>query len=202
MSLSSMSKSERTSQHILEQVAPVFNKKGYCGTSMADITVATGLTKGAIYGNFESKEKLALAAFNYQFKKITRKLNAYVMEQDNPLDKLQAITNYYRSYYAYIIEYGGCPIVNISVDTNHQNAMLFERVKQVMERMIGKIAAIIEMGKEGGQIREEIDSLSYAELIFAQIEGSIFMSVMAKSPKTLNNMLDHVDRMIEREIKS
>ncbi len=48
-------KSDRTKQFILEKVAPVFNKNGYFGTSMSDITEATGLTKGAIYGNFKNK---------------------------------------------------------------------------------------------------------------------------------------------------
>jgi TetR/AcrR family transcriptional repressor of nem operon len=37
--------------------------KGYSGTSMSDITAATGLTKGSIYGNFENKDEVAIAAF-------------------------------------------------------------------------------------------------------------------------------------------
>ncbi|MBL7756118.1 MAG: TetR family transcriptional regulator, partial [Chitinophagaceae bacterium] len=47
-------KAERTRQHIIEKAAPFFNKKGYADTSLSDITAATGLTKGAIYGNFEN----------------------------------------------------------------------------------------------------------------------------------------------------
>ena len=45
-------KSAFTKQYIIETVAPVFIKYGYAGTSLSDITKATGLTKGAIYGNF------------------------------------------------------------------------------------------------------------------------------------------------------
>ena len=54
-----LSKAERTSQHILETAAPVFNRLGYASTSMAEITKATGLTKGAIYGNFENKREIS-----------------------------------------------------------------------------------------------------------------------------------------------
>jgi AcrR family transcriptional regulator len=169
---------------------------------MADITAATGLTKGAIYGNFENKEKLALAAFNYQFKWIVKQLNACVMEHEQALDKLKSITNYYRNYYQHVVDYGGCPIMNISVDTNHQNAMLFERVKQVMGRMIEKIAKIIELGQEQGTIRQELDAPTYAELIFSQIEGSVFVAVMSKKPEVLSRMLDHVDQMIDRDMRT
>lgn len=48
-------KSERTRQFIIEKVAPIFNRKGYAGTSLSDLTEATGLTKGAIYGNFKKQ---------------------------------------------------------------------------------------------------------------------------------------------------
>ena len=35
-------RSERTRQLIIESAAPIFNKKGYAGTSMSDLTTATG----------------------------------------------------------------------------------------------------------------------------------------------------------------
>ena len=58
-------KAERTRNFIIEKTAEIFNRKGYAGTSMSDITEATGLTKGSIYGNFENKEDVALAVFEY-----------------------------------------------------------------------------------------------------------------------------------------
>lgn len=63
-----VTKAELTSQYILEIVAPIFNKNGYTATSMTDITKATGLTKGAIYGNFINKEDLAIASFKFTVK--------------------------------------------------------------------------------------------------------------------------------------
>ena len=50
-----ISKSEKTTKYIIETVAPIFNQKGYAVASMSDLTAATGLTKGAIYGNFKNK---------------------------------------------------------------------------------------------------------------------------------------------------
>jgi len=65
-----MSKAERTKQFIIERTAPIFNSKGYAGTSMNDIMNATGLTKGSIYGNFENKDEVALAAFDQNYNTI------------------------------------------------------------------------------------------------------------------------------------
>ena len=47
-----LTKAEQTTQFIIEKVAPLFNQKGYAATSMSDITRVTGLTKGAIYGDY------------------------------------------------------------------------------------------------------------------------------------------------------
>ena len=47
-----------TKQKILIESANLFNTQGYKATSISDITKATGLTKGAIYRHFESKQDL------------------------------------------------------------------------------------------------------------------------------------------------
>ena len=39
-----MNKAEKTRQFIVEKTAPIFNMKGDAGTSLSDMTEATGLT--------------------------------------------------------------------------------------------------------------------------------------------------------------
>src|SRR5258705_11992763 len=58
-------KGERTRDRILAPVAPVFNQRGYAGTSLQDVMNASGLKKGGVYRHFESKDELALAAFEH-----------------------------------------------------------------------------------------------------------------------------------------
>jgi AcrR family transcriptional regulator len=70
-----MSKSEQTKAFIIEKTAPIFNKKGYAGTSLSDMTEATNLTKGSIYGNFANKDEVALAAFDYNLGRVNGILN-------------------------------------------------------------------------------------------------------------------------------
>jgi len=61
-------KGERTKAHIVATAAPIFNERGFVGTSLNDILAATGLEKGGIYRHFESKDELAVAAFDYAVK--------------------------------------------------------------------------------------------------------------------------------------
>lgn len=62
-SAASVERGEQTRRHILDVAAALFAEKGYTGSSFTDLVRASGLTKGAFYFHFPSKEALALAAF-------------------------------------------------------------------------------------------------------------------------------------------
>jgi AcrR family transcriptional regulator len=196
-----ITKSEKTKQFILEKVAPIFNKNGYSATSMADITKATNLTKGAIYGNYKNKEDLALAAFDYNVYFIVVKIKNIITTINSPLAKLYAITNFYRDYYVHRINFGGCPILNVGVDANHTNPELFKRVKEVLIRLQNRISEIIIQGQEQNEIKNEIDALQYGSRIFSLIQGSVFTSVMLEDDKYLLDMMNHLDHIIKTELQ-
>jgi AcrR family transcriptional regulator len=51
----------RTRQELLRAASRLFLRNGFVATSLADVAEEAGLTKGAVYSNFESKEDLFLA---------------------------------------------------------------------------------------------------------------------------------------------
>ncbi|MEX0361418.1 MAG: TetR family transcriptional regulator, partial [Allomuricauda sp.] len=103
-------KAERTTAYIIETVAPIFNKFGYVGTSMSDLTEATGLTKGAIYGNFENKESLALSAFEYNRNHLLAIIDDKLAVEGRAMDKIHSLLRFYKQYDVYTLPMGGCPI--------------------------------------------------------------------------------------------
>ncbi|RAJ39639.1 TetR family transcriptional regulator [Kitasatospora sp. SolWspMP-SS2h] len=65
-----MLKQERalqTRRTVLDAAARVFAVNGYLGTSLAQILAEAGVTKGALYFHFSSKEELARAVVDEQF---------------------------------------------------------------------------------------------------------------------------------------
>ncbi|MFF7457696.1 ScbR family autoregulator-binding transcription factor [Kitasatospora sp. NPDC008115] len=55
-----------TRQTVLRAAAEVFDERGYAGATMAEILERAGVTKGALYFHFPSKEELALAVIESQ----------------------------------------------------------------------------------------------------------------------------------------
>ena len=171
-----ITKAEKTAAFIIETVAPIFNKNGYAATSISDITKATGLTKGAIYGNFKNKEELAIASFKFMVKLLMKELVKHMDKSDSPIEKLLLISDFYRNYYLYTNKMGGCPILNVGVDANNQNSLLLQKVRTIIQRIQDQLATIIEDGIEIGEISTKVNAMHAAKRIDTMIQGAIFMA--------------------------
>lgn len=191
-----MSKAIETTNFIIEKVAPIFNKMGYAGTSLSDITKATGLTKGAIYGNFKDKEALALAAFNYNLKRVIGRIEQQMNQHSSPVAKLRAVLNFYAQYFDYVKDFGGCPVVNIGVDANHRNPALLERVRTVVTKLERSISKIVEEGIASGEIKKEVDASLIGRRFFLTLEGAIFLSVTMDDSIYLEDAVKQLEEMI------
>lgn len=191
-----MSKAERTRQFIIEKTAPVFNQKGYAGTSMSDLTEATGLTKGAIYGNFENKDKVALAAFEYNMELVYRGIRMVLETRTTPLEKLQAFPDFYRSSYLKDIFTSGCPIANTATEADDTHPSLRQAVNEAIEKWDSGIQKLVNRGIEAGEIKETVNPASVASLMMSLIEGGVLLSKSTGNSRYLKRALDQVDQLL------
>jgi AcrR family transcriptional regulator len=197
-----LTKAERTRQFIIEQAAPIFNRKGFAGTSMSDILEATGLAKGGLYGNFESKEEIAREAFKYSFEKVYGQIVKSVVKKHSPVEKLIAVCDFHKDYTKKSAVEGGCPILNFSVEVDDTMPRLKKDVKAAVERMLDDLYRIIEKGKRLGEIKKEVNSERYAAVIYGLIEGGIFMAQALDDSRKLNQSLEYLKGMINTELKA
>ena len=195
------SKAERTTAFIIETVAPVFNKHGYIGTSMSDLTEATGLTKGALYGNFENKEALALAAFEYNSKMLLTTIDEHLAGKGGALQRIFTLMSFYRNYNEYNEPMGGCPVLNVGVDSKHNNRMLNAAAKETINTIEGKIALVLENGVKDGEFKLPVTPLQFAKQLFTMLQGAVAMATMTGDHKYLVNTVAYLEQLVKRELK-
>tara|TARA_R110000796_G_scaffold252619_2_gene388813 strand:- start:56736 stop:57332 length:597 start_codon:yes stop_codon:yes gene_type:complete len=194
-------KAERTTAFIVETVAPIFNKLGYVGTSMSDLTEATGLTKGALYGNFENKEALALAAFQYNSIVLLKEIEEKLTSNGTALEKLFVLTNFYKHYDEFTKNMGGCPILNVSIDAKYNNKLLAAAAKETAKIIEGKIALVLENGVNKNEIKLPVTPLQFAKQLYTMIQGAVAMATITDDRKYLLNTIAYLDQLITKEIK-
>ena len=196
-----MGKAERTREFIVEKTAPLFNRKGYAGTSMSDLTETTGLTKGAIYGNFENKDEVALAAFDYNLGRMRQRVMAVQSENPTALGKLRAYVAVYRKGLFNPTLSAGCPIVNAGVEADDTHAGLKKKVADALSSWHRSISAIVHQGIRSGEIKADVDVAAFASLMIAMIEGGITVSKISGDISYLNQSLDQLEKLIDLELK-
>lgn len=197
-----MSKAEKTKQFIIEKTATLFNTKGYTATSLSDITEATGLTKGSIYGNFENKDEVSLEVYKYNSGILKKSLmRSFGEEFPTMCDKLYAFVSFYRKNWQLVFLHGGCPLMNAATESDDTFPALNNQVKLSFEDWTKTISKIIKTGQVNNEFIQEIDPEQYASLFIILIEGGILLSKTTKDEKHLNLALDRILLLINKEIK-
>lgn len=191
-----LSKAAQTKQFIIEKAAPIFNEKGYAATSMNDILQATGLAKGGIYGNFLSKDELALSVFEFSNKQLVTAIAGKIKLEKTAFGKLTAIFNFYHNYALHPLLKGGCPILNTAIDADYNFPALKQKAANAATQMLDSLVHIINKGIERAELNPGINAKKEAILIFSIIEGGMMMSRLQDDPQYLNNLLDYLKQHI------
>ncbi|GAB3163006.1 TetR/AcrR family transcriptional regulator [Telluribacter humicola] len=192
-----MSKAERTRQFIIEKTAPLFNTKGYAGTSIADLTDATGLTKGSIYGNFENKDEVALAAFDYNLAQVVKILNAEIEKQSTVKDKLMVYVRVYDNFLKYPFPPGGCPIMNTAIEADDTHPLLKKKAADAFSAWKIKLTKLVKMGIENKEFRTEVNPEQVALTIIAMIEGAVMITKLTGKTNFRKAILQSAEKLIE-----
>jgi TetR/AcrR family transcriptional repressor of nem operon len=191
-----LSKADRTRQFIIEKTAVIFNKKGYAGTSLSDLTEATGLTKGSIYGNFEGKEEVALAVFDYNHKRVSDRIQQLIEKETTFFDKLMVYAKVYSN--TALADRGGCPILNTAIEADDTNPLLKDKAAKAVGSWRKKLAGLIDGGIAAGEFKADIDVDQSALSIIALIEGGIMIGKVTNSKANLENVLGTVEILINQ----
>lgn len=190
-----MTKAERTRHFIVEKAAPIINKKGMAGTSINDIVEATCLTKGSVYGNFESKDEICLEAFDYLVKRVAADMSQAMSRANNNHEKLEAIFGYYLNNVSAENSYG-CPLLNFGTEADDTNPAVKVKVNKAILHTQGLIAKIIRTGIEAGEFKKTLDADAFAIKAFAMIEGGMWISRLQGSPKQMQLIIDSLRQEI------
>ena len=195
-----MKKGERTRERIIRQAAPLFNQRGYEGSSMNEIMAATALEKGGIYRHFRSKQELAAEAFDYAWDEAVKARRHDIDTVANSVDKL-------KRYVANFVERrgsvpGGCPLLNTAMDSDDGNAVLRTRARCALENWQKFLSSIVAQGIKKGEIRRQVSKTKLANLMIATLEGAVMIGRLEQSLDALRDAQTHLNNYLETKVRA
>jgi TetR/AcrR family transcriptional regulator, transcriptional repressor for nem operon len=192
-----MSKAERTRQLIIEKTASLFNTKGFAGTSLSDMTEATGLTKGSIYGNFANKDEVALAVFDHNLQRLRSIIREEMAKQSTARGQLLAYVRIYDNFLKYPFPVGGCPIMNTTVEADDTHPALKSKVNDAILTWKDQIIGLLKKGLTNKEFRPGFNQEQTALTIIAMIEGAILITKATGRLNYRTSVMDAVEKLIK-----
>ena len=190
-------RSEETRQFIIETTAGIFNTKGYAGTSLTDLTEATKLTKGSIYGNFENKEEVALAVFDYTIACRDKIVEQALEKAKTNKEKLLAYIGTFNSANNKAFITGGCPILNAGTESDDTFEALRKKVHKVITDCRKELEGIITAGIAAKEFRKDVNAEKTALTLMALVEGGILLGRTTNKPAYLDSVLESAKEMVQ-----
>ncbi|AYB44298.1 TetR/AcrR family transcriptional regulator [Paenibacillus lautus] len=184
---------EETINQILTVALNLFMQKGYEQTSIQDIiNELGGLTKGAIYHHFKSKEEIWQAVIDHAFKGVDEMLSGIRDDNGlNGLEKLRKISQFSLDNAA------RNELASVGPNLLRNPKLLAAQIENIIEKAVPVyIQPIIEQGMRDGSIRTDYPrELSEALVILTNLW--LNPEVIQASPEMMLRKVRFFDEMLK-----
>jgi TetR/AcrR family transcriptional repressor of nem operon len=195
-----MSKGEDTRREIVAKAAPLFNQKGFEGTSLSDLMRVTGLQKGGIYRHFSSKEELAGEAFDYAWQKAVERRLEGVDEAVDAVERLSKMIDNFVDIRTGLVA-GGCPLMNTAVEADDGNPVLRARAHGALQGWMSRLTKAAADGIAKGEINPRVDPKALGQLIISTLEGALLISRLENDRAPLDQVRRHLREYLEAKVR-
>ena len=195
-----MKKGEATRRRIVTQAATLLNTRGYRSTPVSEIMHVTGLRKGGIYRHFDSRTALTLEAFEYAVARMRDRCQRAAERHTTATAALLALLEVFREASREEVFHGGCPIVNLAIESDDADPKLRHAARKAMTELVGDFAKVIARGMRAGEFARG-DARGRARVIVATLEGGLLLANLYKDRAPLVAVWQHLQRYVRRGLR-
>jgi AcrR family transcriptional regulator len=166
---------ESRREQVLEAALALFSENGFHQTGMADIVRRSGMSHGAVYVYFPSKDDIieALADDRHQREAL---LNSVAQEASNPIEGLVALI---RTYAGWLVDPAGEPRRRVGIN-GWAEALRSQRVHAVVIEGIrvphAIIAGLVERAQRMELLPRDLSADAIARSLIALFQGFVLQA--------------------------
>lgn len=160
-----------TSERLVEATRELLWERGYVGTSPRAIQQRAGAGQGSMYHHFAGKPDLALAAVRRTAEELRASAEASL---DRPGTAYERIAGYLLRERDVL---RGCPVGRLTMDPEVvSDDRLRAPVDETLGWLRGRLAGIVEQGRERGELRGTLVPGDVAATIVATLQGGYVLA--------------------------
>lgn len=171
-------KSANSREKVVQAATELFGTRGFGKTSVEDILKSAGVAKSNFYYHFASKEALGMEVLKRMQEDMQRDVwpTTFGNSGLTPLKRIEGFINCIMETLARNDCHGGCPFANLAIEVSDDMKDFREELTTCFQAVVGQMAACVRQGQERGEMRADLDPHLTAQLLFAQLEGSVLLA--------------------------
>lgn len=187
---------ERTRERLLQAAFQEVHRSGFRGSDLETILATAGVTKGALYHHFESKEALGYAVVDEVIRRIMDdKWLRPLQNTENPIDALVGVVQSTSLKPEHVAH--GCPLNNLAQEMSPLDEGFRKRLAKMFSEWHDGIAAALRGGQKRGVVRRDVDADETAAFLIAAYEGYISLAKNAQDVRVLQSGVKTMIRYLE-----
>jgi len=170
--------SDQRKVQILNAAESIFTKKGFDEARMDDIAEETGLSKGAVYLYFKSKDDLIIAILDRIFQNEFKQREDLEQDGSSASEAIWKLTDTIANDIVRLLRL--IPIIYGFLALAFRNKYVQRALKEYINRYLNILIPVIQRGIDSGELRQT-DAREVAIAAGAIIEGTILLWAYDKS---------------------
>lgn len=190
-------------------VAAALERAGRCSPAQittADIAVTVGVTQGALFKHFATKEAIWLAVMEWVHARLLERLEAAAGRAATPQQALAAV---FHAHVAFVIEHPGAPRVIFHELQQPDDSAVKQAVRQLLQHYRGLVRRCLEAATSGAvpaaaadaDIDPALDRDAAATLFIGIVQGLVMQALIGGRPETLATQADAVFTLYLRSLR-
>ena len=173
---------ERTRERLLQAAFREIYRSGFQSAGLDTILASAGVTKGALYHHFDSKEALGYAIVEEIIGPDC--LDKWLRPLQRGEDPVATLIGIVQGHSVRPVDVrGGCPLNNLAQEMSPLDEGFRRRLERVFHAWQEGIAAALREGQTGGRVRRDVKPAEAAGLLIAMVEGYGSMAKNAQDAK-------------------
>jgi AcrR family transcriptional regulator len=182
--LKALRDSERTRKRLLLAASREIYRSGFQSASLDTILAIAGVTKGALYYHFKSKEELGYSVVEEVIASNVR--GRWVRPLQSGKDPIDALIDAVQRIPVRPVDVrGGCQLNNLAQEMSPLDAGFRKRLAIIFEAWREAVASVLREGQTRGIVRRDLEPANAAGLLIAMVEGYGSLAKNAQDPKVM-----------------
>lgn len=190
-----------TRQRLIDVARELFWRKGYRGTSVAEILEEADANSGSLYHFFPTKQDLLVAVLEWYVEHLEPEIVAPARERtDDPIERVFAIFEGYRRALLATDLTFGCPIGNLALEFKEPDpevrellALNFRQWSEAVERCLDEAA---------DRLPDDLDREALSRFVLTTMEGGVMQARTHRSIEPFDDSVDQLRRYVDALVAS